>query len=176
MARICPRCSADNPVLARFCCQCGQALGEASAGGPVAPGDGPGGETGVLSRPAGFDSCPDSPGFYYRWEPVGKESFFGCEYLGLTLLNGGHSVVEVRLRLTGRDAAGEVLFELERKVHRMQRGQPVVLEIPRDQLPGIPQSLEVSVVSTKRPPSDEPQERRQSCKPWWSSSWSEDSS
>ena len=93
----------------------------------------------------------------------------------MTLLNGGDNAVEIRVRFAGRDAAGEVSFELERNVHRMERGQPVSLEIPREQLPGVPDSLEVSVVGTKCPPPDEPQERRQSCKPWWSS-WSEGSS
>ncbi|HUU83288.1 MAG TPA: hypothetical protein VM243_07275 [Phycisphaerae bacterium] len=170
MGRVCPQCSAQNPALARFCCQCGRALDDAPSGGPG------GGSSSVLSCPAGFQPCLESPGFYYQWVSVGKESFFGCEYLGLTLLNGGDPAVEIRIRLTGRDATGEVLFELERNVHRMERGQPASLEIPRDQLPGVPESLDVSVVSSKRSPPDEPQERRQSCKPWWSSSSSEDSS
>lgn len=170
MARICPRCSADNPVLARFCCQCGQALGEASSGSPVAQDRVAGGESAILRCPAGFDPCVESPGFYYHWEVIGKESFFGCEYLGLTLFNGGAAAAEIRIRLTGRDAEGEVLFEFERNVHRMERGQPISLEIPREDLPGgVPNHLDVAVVSSKRPPQDQQEERTESCQPWWSS-------
>ena len=107
---------------------------------------------------------------------MGKGSFFGCEYLGVTLLNGGQTAVDIRIRLTGRKADDESLFELERNVHRMERGQPISLELPREELPGAPERLEVSVGSVKRPPPGDRQERTESCKPWWSSSWPEGSS
>ena len=103
VGRVCPQCSAENPDLARFCCQCGRAFARAPSGSPAGQGGGVGGGSAVLSCPAGFKPCPGSPGFYYHWDPVGKESFFGCEYLGITLLNGGDNAVEIRVRLTGRD-------------------------------------------------------------------------
>jgi hypothetical protein len=171
VGRVCDQCSAENPALARFCCQCGNRFGEEPA--PQGGGQ-PAGQAAaaVLACPASFDPCPESPGFYYRWETIGKESFFGCEYLGVTLFNGGAAVIEVRVRLTGRDAAGEVLFEIERNLHRMDRGQPMGLEVARHELPGVPENLDVTVVSVKRPPESDSQKRSESCqKPWWSSSW-----
>jgi len=172
MTRVCGQCSAQNPPLARFCCQCGRQF-------PEAPPEevrmtGADAEAAVLACPGGFHPCADSPGFYYRWQAIGKESFFGCEYLGLTLFNGGPATTEVHLRLTGRNPGGEVLFDIERNVHRMDRGQPVTLEVARHELPGVPEHLDVTVVSAKRPPDSASEERSESCqRPWWSSSWEE---
>ncbi len=170
MGRTCAYCLTDNPVPAQYCRACGRQLLE-----PV-PGDQPAGDGGptpaVLGCPVGFAPCFNSHGIYYRWEAVGIGSFFGCEYVGLTLVNGAQTVVDVELQLTGRKADRQVLFELQRKVHRLERGQSIGLEIARHELPDVPEHLDVTVVSVKPPPDESSQERRTSCqRPWWSSSW-----
>ncbi len=124
-----------------------------------------------LTCPVGFTPCLDSTDLYYRWEAAEKESFFGCEYLGVTLFNGGDVLVDVRLKLSGRDAGGNLLFEIERKVHRMDRGQPTSFELARHELPEVPEVLEMALIGGQHPPEDESKERRQSWSPWWSSQW-----
>jgi len=169
MARVCPRCSAAGPEIARFCPQCGQALtadAREAGGGPERPAS-----TERLVCPAGFSPCLNSTGLYYRWEAVEKDSFFGCEYLGITLLNGETALGDVGLRLTGRDNQHRLLFDLERRVHRMDRGQSLTLEVARHELPQIPDVLEITLLGAQRLAEDEPEERRKPCTPWWSSQW-----
>jgi hypothetical protein len=130
----------------------------------------------TLTCPVGFTPCLNSNEIYYRWEAVGVGSFFGCEYVGVTVVNGGQTVADVELQLTGRNADRQVVAELQRKVHRIERGQSISLEVASHELPGVPEHLDVTVVSVKPPPDEESTERRKSCqRPWWSSSWEESS-
>lgn len=171
MARSCSFCLTDNPAAARYCGQCGRELpGRAGGGG------GSGEPAGPLVCPVGFTPCLNSNEVYYRWQAVGAGSFFGCEYLGVILVNGGQTLVEVELKLTGRGADQQPRFELQRKLYRIERGQSVSLEIARHELPEVPEHLDVTLVSAKQPPDEEAGERRPSCqRPWWASSWWESS-
>jgi len=175
VARTCAYCLTDNPAPAQYCRECGRELLEPIPGDqPQAVADQP--APAAMTCPVGFTPCVNSNEIYYRWDAVGVGSFFGCEYLGVTLVNGGQTVVDVELQLTGRDAERQVLFELQRKVHRLERGQSMSLEIAQHELPAMPEHLDLTVVSVKPPPDKESAERRKSCqRPWWSSSWEESS-
>ena len=168
MAVDCPKCAADNPAAARYCCRCGRPMPstqsrEQAESLPAEP----------LSCPVGFEACDAAEHLYYRWEAVGTESMFGCEYLGVTLFNGGSSLADVRLMLNGRGDEDQTLFELERGIHRIERGQSVSLEIARNELPSVPQRVEVALVSSSTPKDDKSTEGKKSWNQqrWWDSSW-----
>lgn len=126
-----------------------------------------------MACPAGFAPCDGELGCYFSWEAVGQGSFFGCEYVGVALFCGIDDARDVRLRCTGYDDQNRLLFELERSVHRIARGQVVSLEIPRHEMPAVPHQLRVTVVAMKHPLPDDAKERSSTCRPWWSSSWEE---
>jgi len=167
MAKSCSYCGADNPQVARFCRRCGRSFTASSTGSAV-PQSKESAEP--LACPTGFSVCSNNEHFYWRWEAVDARSFFGCEYIGVTLLNGGPDVVDVRVRITGYEAGGQVFFTLERKIHRLDRGQPISLEIPGHEVAKkVPDRLEVAIVATQSPESQDrsPERRNQ---PWWCSS------
>lgn len=144
MALECPRCRTLNPGLAKFCRQCGLRLvvdGGRVLGAGVAPHPEP-------LKPGG-ESWPIAGGadLHFTWQVAGGgKALLGTEPLELNVFNGGHSLVEVALRIDGYNERGRPVLSVERELEKWIRGQSVTLEIASWELPGPVSALRVSLV------------------------------
>ena len=147
MERTCPRCQSVNRPVARFCANCGLALGTGL--------DGPS-EAGrirhpePLAPPEGFELCQQAAELYYHLEAAwGGERLLGTESIGVVLFNAGYPLQEVVLNVRGADDSGKELFSVEHAVQDLPRGEQVKIEVPSYELPAPMRVLSVSLVSAE---------------------------
>jgi hypothetical protein len=145
MPMDCPRCSAANPDVARFCRNCGLAL-QAYDGGPPAAGLTP--HPAALHPPGDFGTVERAVDLYFRWEPAGGGvPLLGTEPLALILFNGGYDLAEVVLAVRGESKSADRPFAVRREIEAWPRGVLVQLEIASYELPDPVQALKVELIS-----------------------------
>jgi hypothetical protein len=136
-----------NRPVARFCANCGLALGTGL--------DGPS-EAGrirhpePLAPPEGFELCQQAAELYYHLEAAwGGERLLGTESVAVLLFNAGYPLQEVVLGVRGVDDSGKELFSVEHAVQDLPRGEQVKIEVPSYELPAPMRVLSVSLVSAE---------------------------
>lgn len=147
MERTCPRCQSVNRPVARFCANCGLALGT-GLDGPSEAGHIRHPEP--LAPPEGFELCQRAAELYFRCEAAwGGERLLGTESIGVVLFNAGYPLQEVVLQVRGEDDSGKELFAVEQTVQVLPRGEEVNIEVPSYELPAPMRVLSVWLVSAE---------------------------
>jgi hypothetical protein len=150
MKPTCPRCGQTNPPPARFCGRCGLSLavgpdGSASAGCVRHPD--------ALAAPEGFRACERATDLHYRWAAAwGAGRLLGAEPLAVALFNGGYPLRSAVLKISGVDAAGRPLFEVEQTIPELPRGVEVLTEIPSYEQPDAASDVSVSLITAEYEP------------------------
>jgi hypothetical protein len=152
MSMRCPRCSTANPDLARFCGNCGLGL-KLGTGGVLGAGRAPHPEP--LSPPDGFLPVQGAANLYFCAEAAGGgPPLLGTEALEFSVFNGGYSLAQVVLGVSGEGAPGQPMFAVTRDIEGWRRGQMTRLEIPSYELPGPVATVNVEFVQAEFAPED----------------------
>lgn len=101
-----------------------------------------------LLPPEGFQVFANAPDLCFRCEAAhGGAPLSGTEALAVVLFNGGYSIDDATIRLSGLDAAGRTVFAIEQWVHELPRGGRYSLEIPSYEMPGPIRELGLALLS-----------------------------
>jgi hypothetical protein len=147
MSMRCPRCSTANPDVARFCGNCGLGL-KLGPGGMLGAGQAPHPEP--LAPPDGFLPVGWATNLYYCSEAAGGgPPLLGTEALELSVFNGGYSLAQVVLRVSGEGESGQPSFVVNRDIEEWRRGEMTRLEIPSYELPGPVAAVNVEFVQAE---------------------------
>lgn len=148
---VCPRCQTSSPDVARYCRHCGLRL-HRGATGILGAGHAAHPEPDTI--PDEFRPVTGAADLHYTWESAsGGRPLLGTETLQVILLNVGYDLVEVTLRVCGRDPSGQVVADITQEVPELPRARRVPVEVPSYELNAPLAALEVTLVSATFAPS-----------------------
>ena len=71
------------------------------------------------------------------------------ENLGLALVNVGYGLRDVTLSIEGYDKSGARLFEIQRRLPLLQRGERVEIEVPSYEITDPPDAVDVRLAAAE---------------------------
>ncbi len=153
MALNCPRCGVANPDVARFCRQCGLTLRRGTHG-LLGAGHAP--HPDPVDVPEDYQPIASAADLHFRWSSAsGGAPLIGTETLSVDLFNAGYDLVDVALRIVGRDKDDKQACDLQREIELLPQGDVRSVELPSYELSAPLRAITVELIQAEFRPLSE---------------------